>query len=852
MSPGAPPAAPSRSLLDAPYGPLPTGYDEALGPDGAYRPRWREFAEQLAKVGAPDFKRRWAESQRLIYENGLAYSAYGDPVSNARPWQLDPLPLIVSIDEWQVLAEGLAQRAALLRLTLADLLGKQTLVRDGVLPAEALFRHPGFCRPFHQAAPAEPEQFLQLYAADVARAEDGSWWVLGDRTESPSGAGFVIENRVVVSRMLPEAFRSMYVHRLAPFFIAVQDRLRERAHTHRDNPRIVYLSQGPRDPDFFEDAYLARYLGYTLVEGADLAVRNSRVWLKTLEGLSPVDVILRRPNSVACDPLELGGQSELGAAGLLHAVRSGNLSILNPLGSGLVESAVFMAFMPRLAQALLKEPLKLPGVATWWCGEPESLAYVLANLDRLRVKHAYRRRGQDNTLGRELGELARDELVARIKDRPYDYVGQENVHRSTAPAWNGEAPRPVHVVVRAFAVADGKSFQVLEGGLARTSPTTAASSNRQPAIEGSKDLWIVGNQKVEPITLMAHHDRPIALCRSGSEIPSRVADNIYWLGRHIERADAGARLLRTIALRLSSELATPSLAAMPPLWRALAEQGQIEPGFVLEGLRQRLPNLEHALPRMVYDAAQGGSLAGVVAEAARLAAQVRDRISMDAWRVVKRMQRQFERVDPAAVDWTTLLNLSNEILVDVAALGGMVMESMTRTQLFRFLDIGRRLERALQVTTLLRCCFVGDEATSAELLESVLEIGDSIMTYRSRYLANFQLAPVLDLLLTDETNPRSVAYQLAALENHAGQLPRDRRRPQLDDDQQLIMSMVHAVRMSDVEEMSEQRCLGQGAALAGLLEGLERDLPQLSDAIAFRYLVLAGPATQIATIHPGE
>lgn len=845
---GMPPAA--GGLLGARYAVAADTYDEAFLPGGGLRDRWSDLQGLLSRLPAGEFGRRWHESQRMIYENGLSYTAFGDPQHRPRPWHLDPLPLVIPAEQWQTVAAGLTQRAQLLRLLLADLYGPQMLIRNGVLPADALFLHPGYKRAYHRDASEPAVDYLQFYAADLTRASDGSWWVLDDRTEAPSGAGFVLENRVVTSRMLPEAFRALFVRRLAPFFIAWQERLHELARTHADNPRIVYLSQGPHSPDYFEDAYLARYLGYTLVEGGDLAVRHSRVWLKTLEGLSPVDVILRRPNSDRCDPLELGGSWPCGVTGLLQATRAGNVVAANPLGSGLVESPLFMAFMPRLAQALLGEKLKLPGVATWWCGEKTSLDYVLANLPRLIIKPAYRRRGSDLLSAEKLATLPPAELAARIKAKPQQFVGQEMVHRSTAPEWSSDgAIRPVHVVIRAFAAASGDSFTVLEGGLARTSTAEPAPASGEPPAEKSKDAWIVGREEAEFVSLLAPRDQSIALRRTGADLPSRVADNAFWLGRQIERAEAAARLLRTVALRMSSESSGRTSPALPALWHVLAEQGQIEPGFVVEGIRQRLPKLEQVLPAAVLDPEQQGSLAAVIRQTFRTASQLRDRISLDTWRVIKRMQGQFENSVPTGADWTALLNVSNELIIDLAALGGMVMESMTRAQMYRFLDIGRRLERAVQLASLLRQCFGAADSPPVELYEAVLEIGDSLMTYRARYLANLQLAPVLDLLLTDETNPRSVAFQLAALEGHLDALPRNERRPGLDDDQRLMMSMVHDTRMIDVEHIAEQRSLGEEGGLSPLLERLETDLPALSDALAHRFFAHAGPTVQVASIH---
>ena len=362
---------------------------------------------------------------------------------------------------------GIVQRAQLLSLVLADLHGPQRVFKERVLPPQVVYGHPGFL-PCYGQAPAGGS-FLHHYACDLGRAADGKWWVLADRAEAPSGLGFALENRVVLSRMLPEIFRSCNVRRLAPFFINLKSAMTLAAKRHRENPRIVLLSRGAEHESYLEDAYLARYLGYTLVEGNDLAIRDNAAWLKTLDGLLPVDVVLRRPNSEACDPLEFSGDQTLGAAGLLHAARSGNVAISNPLGSGLAESPVFMAFMPKLCKFFLGEPLAMPGIATWWCGEPKALAYVLENLDKLCVTAAYRRRGLQPTRTEPWSRLPLPELKQRILARPNQFVAQERLTASTAPVWRDGRSSAANLVLRAFAVTSDQSFAVLPGGLARTS-----------------------------------------------------------------------------------------------------------------------------------------------------------------------------------------------------------------------------------------------------------------------------------------------------------------------------------------------------------------------------------------------
>lgn len=839
-----PVGAPASLLSD--YRPAEGRYDELRDDEGQPRPVWDRFLPTLARLGGTEFTRRWRQSKRLIYENGIAYSAYGDPEANARPWELDALPLLVHEQEWAEVAAGVAQRADLMRLVLADLYGPQRVLKEGVLPADLLYGNPGFELAYHGQLPPD-ESLLNFYAADLGRARDGKWWVLADRTEAPSGIGFALENRVVVSRMLPELFRSCRVRRMAPFFMAIQQQLGSIATLGGENPRVVLLSRGPEHDYYFEDAYLARYLGYTLVEGDDLAVRDGRVWLKTLDGLLPIDAVLRRPNSSACDPLEFSGDGSDGVAGLLQTVRTGGVTVSNPLGSGLVESPVFMAFMPRLCKFFLQQDLKLPGIASYWCGEPSSLQHVLANLGTLSVTLAYRRRGEGHGAERRLNQLGVDELRERIQHAPQNYVAQERLTSSCVPVWQNDSVAAASMVIRAFGVTQNDSFTVMSGGLARTTGLDSDDRNPVPQGQGSKDLWIVGDTPVEPVSLLPSRDESLAIRRVGSDLPSRVAENIYWLGRHIERADASARLLRTFALKVTSETSDEGGVRLPALLRALADQGQIEPGYAVEGIKDPLPDIESALPTMIFDAQQPGSLRSVLDELSRVASLVRDRVSVDAWRTLVRIdqklrQRQFSQ----SRDMADVLNLVNGLIIDLAAIEGLVMESMTRSHVFRFLDLGRRLERALQTVGLVRSCFVSNTELTAELLEAVLEIADSLMTYRSRYLTNLQLAPVLDMLVTDESNPRSIAYQLVTLQAHVRDLPRRGDQAGYAPHDRLILSMIHQVRMVDIQQLSEAHRLGDQERLDNLLTALERELPMLSHEVSNRYLIHAAPSRTMA------
>lgn len=830
------------------YAPEKGVYDELLDASGETRNHWLSFVNAVDLLDDREFNRRWRHAQRTVHEHGFAFSPFGDRDAHARPWSMDPLPLLIPQVEWQTIAAALKQRAVLLEKILADLYGPQDLLRRRLLPAELVFGHPGFLRPYHGVRSPDGRH-LHCYAADLSRAPDGKWWVLADRTEAPSGAGFALENRIVISRMLPGIFHGCHVARLAPYFIALQEML-QRLATRQDNPRTVLFSQGPSSVNYFEDAYLARYLGYPLVVADDLDVREDGVKLKTLGGLLPVDVLLRRPNSEACDPLELNRSSTTGVPELLQTARQGRVAVANMLGSGLVESPVFMAFLPKLCAELLGEPLKLPNVATWWCGAPAALEFTMAHLDRLTIKRAFRHRGEEFERAQEFDNMTKAELAATIQAAPAMYVAQEKVERSSTPVWRDGEMTPSRVSLRTFLVASGDSFTVMQGGLARVcnAPTSLEVSLR--AGEGTKDIWVLSDAPVAPVSLLEKSGTPVVLRRSGAELPSRLADNFFWLGRHLERADGAARLLRTIGQRLTGEVEPSAISELPNLLRVLAEQGQIEPGFVLDQLRVQLPAIEKVLPQAVFEENQLGSLRSIVNRLFRASSIVRDRMSLDTWRVIQHFHEHFRPPSNGPVQLIDMLSLVGSLIIELSALSGMITESMTRTQGWRFLNLGRRLERALHTTSLVRHALLDSESLPTSLLEAVLEVSESIMTYRARYLANFQLAPVLDLLLTDETNPRSVAFQLVSLVEHVEKLPRFQSQPLHALEQQLAMRSLHEMRMVDFEMLTDPHDTERKMNLCRVLDRLNDRLPKLSNVIVRKYLIHIGASHQLAELRP--
>jgi uncharacterized circularly permuted ATP-grasp superfamily protein/uncharacterized alpha-E superfamily protein len=814
------------------YAPPAGGHDEAADPAGTPRPHWGPFFDALGDLGPAELVRRWRDAQHLIRENGVTYNVYGDPNGIARPWQLDPIPLAVPPAEAAALEAGLTQRARLLEHVLADLYGPQRLLRDGLLPPELVFPNPGFLRPCHGVR-VPGGRYLHMYGANLGRGSDGRWRVLGDRTQAPSGAGYALENRIVMTRTLPEAFRDCRVQRLALFFRAFRDTLREIAPRNNDNPRVVLLTPGPYNETYFEHAYLARYLGYTLAEGGDLTVRDNRVFLKVLGGLQPVDVIFRRLDDDFCDPLELRPDSFLGVPGLTHAVRSGTVAVANALGTGVLETPALAAYLPRLCRAVFGEDLRTESVPTWWCGDPDARRYVLDHLDDVVVKPAFPAARTEPVFPADLGRDDRASLADAVRRRPREYVAQARLDLSTAPVLADGRLVPRKMVLRAYLAADRGGFAMMPGGLTRVSGAADAFVVSMQRGGGSKDTWVLADGPVSDFSLLAGTGR-VELTRAGGDLPSRAADNLFWLGRYAERADGTTRLLRGIAVRLAERGGVGEAPELPALGRAVALR--CDPAAAPP---DPPPTAADGLLRAVFDPARPGSLGATVRSLRRVAGVVRDLVSLDMWRAVGGLA-DFP-TDPTAFgpDGPTpadLLGLLNRTVLTLSAFGGLAAESMTRAEGWRFLDLGRRLERALHMAALLKGTLVAPAEQEGPVLDAVLEVADSGMTYRRRYLGSLRAEAVLDLLVFDETNPRSLAAQLVALDDDLNHLPRPARGAVRSAEQRLALAALSAVRLAEPEPLTAVAGDGVRPALRELLDRVGGWLPELSDAITQQYL----------------
>lgn len=832
------PPPPGVSIFDE-YRRSPEAYDELRDAGGDVRPPWRPLVDRLDRLGIEEIDRRWAQSQRLIRENGISFILYGDERADDRPWKLSPLPAVLGPQDWSPLAEGLRQRATLLEMVLADLHGPQNLLAEGLIPPALLFGNPNYLRPCHGLLPPRG-RWLPLYAADVARGPDGRFRVLSDRTQAPSGAGYALENRIIIGRTLPEVFRDCRVHRLAPFFNTLKETLLALAPRPQDQPRVVLLSPGPQDPTYFEHAYLARYLGFTLVEGGDLTVRDARVFLKMLGGLQRVDVIVRRVPDALCDPLELRNDAFGGIPGLLQAVRDGNVAIANPIGTGLVHTPALLPYLPGVCRRLLGQDLMVPTVPTFWCGEAQSRQLVLDRLQGLVIKPAFPTGPSVPVFGGTLSAKAREELVAKIKAQPQAYVAQELVALSTTPELQPEGPQPRHAVLRAFLTASADKFDVMPGGLTRLGPRPDALEVSLRAGGGSKDTWVLSEAPVKTFSLLPQAGTTTPLSRGGGDLPSRVADNLFWLARYAERAEGIARLCRVIAGRRMEQAGDDvEVESQARLLQVLAESVGVV--FAPE------VGVDEALTRAVWSNEWIGSLKNVVKALTGLARMVRDRLSTDTFRILLALEDELrEPSQDEAHDLARVVQAMDRMVLTLAAFAGLAMDGMTRGHAWRFLDLGRRLERASTITTLLAKTTVDKSTHLERLLEATLEVADSGITYRRRYPSRWEVAPAVDLLLTDETNPRSVAFQLQTLVEQMEALPEQGHDAQRSPQQKLALAGLTALRLADVPTLCAASAKGDRPALAQLLERLLRDLPALSDALSGQYLSHSAVSRQLA------
>ncbi len=813
------------SLIDGYRSQPRPGLDEMLGADGQVRPGWRGLSESLELLGPTGLETTRANTSRLLDGDGVVYRPLGS--EEAQRWQLDPLPVLLEGADWAGLEPALAQRARLLDAIVTDLYRGRSVLRRGLLPPEIVFAHSGFLRSCDQLRVPGPRQLFTV-AMDLARDPDGRWVVLHDRAASPSGAGFAMENRRVVSRVLPGLYGEARIHRLGPFFHAMRLGLQEVAPTTAEAPRVVLLTSGPLSETAYDQAFLSQLLGYPLVAGSDLSIRDGKVWLRGIDGPEQVDVVLRRVDSDFCDPLELRSESQLGVPGLLEASRLGSVSVVNGLGAGVLENPGLLPFLPGLSRALLEEDLLLESAQTWWCGDAKSLQQVRDRFDSLVLKPISRGLSRSSTFGWELSAPGRAELLAQIEAEPHLWVGQEPVAASTVPTLSGGGVAPRSMVLRTFAVAQGGDYQVLTGGLVRVAAARDSILVSTQAGAVAKDAWVLTSQ-AKPVPDAWLLDGTPTEMRQGVVSP-RMAEDLFWLGRYTERAEATTRLLRTVRDRSGDFTHSPEpagAACLSALLTVLTTVTATWPGFTVESRRDD-PQAE--LLALVVDATRPGTLAHSVHHLTAATQAVRDQLSPDTWLVLGSLDAALRDLDGGGNDVLVGQTLTRA-LSGLLALAGLAAESMVRDLGWRFMETGRRIERAQQVVALLAAALVEERPADVDSLvvESVLVAAESIITYRRRYAPRAEVSTLLELLLVDRENPRSIAHQLDRLAGLLAHVPNS------EELRETVERIAMTIRTTDVLALTRRVEDGRRPDLGAFLRDLEARLRTLARDVEKAY-----------------
>jgi uncharacterized circularly permuted ATP-grasp superfamily protein/uncharacterized alpha-E superfamily protein len=761
----------------------PAGYyDEFLGGNGQPRPHWDKIAKQFAELGPEDLQRKQHQLSRLIHDNGITYNVYRDAEADNRPWSMDMLPLVLSENEFSKLESALSQRAHLLNLILRDVYGRQTMLQGSKMHPFLVFGNPSFLRPCHGLLPPRANH-IHLYAADLARSPDGSWWVLADRVEAASGLGYAMENRMLMSRLFPKIARDNDVTPLQPFIQEFCEHVESLAPRNRDNPNVALLTAGPHNETYFEQSFLARNLGYTLAEGDDLTIRDNRLYMKTIGGVQPVDVLLRRVDSAWTDPLELRNESLLGVPGLVNAVRNGNLAVANGLGSGFVETSAMLAFLPWFCRSYLGENLELPSVATWWCGQVSEKKYVLENLTKLAVKPTFWGGNSKTYFGPLMSTGELDELRRMIEKHPEQFCGQEIVSHATIPVMKGNAMDSRHFLLRVFLIPSKGGWKIMPGGLARFSATSGEVTVSMQSGGESKDTWVPLQGTKKPRRHETSKSREtIQIRRNSNDLPSRTANNLFWLGRYIERSESLTRLIHTTCSLIIDETLEAQSAAIPFIEQVMPVGSDSSKLLIPETGELNLPIAEGILIKAIYEQANPESLISNLHAIARSAEKVKDRLSTDTWKQVQKVRRlgTSSLQTPLSVTEEDNMLLLERILAELTSFAGNVMDNMTRSQGWRFLQLGRKIERGLSIAFLLKSAFSSKRLEEERMLSYLLIWADSVITYRRRYLNHLQPSSVMDLLCFDASNPRSLAFQAENLRELLALLPHaseSRRHP---------------------------------------------------------------------------
>ncbi len=829
------------------YQSLPGLLDDTVAADGSLKPQWNYLLNSLRDLGAQALQERETKARRILRDDGATYNITGQEDISGNKWELDPVPYVIGSEDWARIEAGLLERAELFNLILRDLYGPRTLLRHGILPPEALFSHGGFLRAC-QGLKMPGEHELILHAADMVRMTDGNMCVLSDRTQAPSGAGYVLENRTVMSRVFPSIYRESHVHRIASFYQRLRLKLASLS-PNDDLPCIALLTPGGMNESRFEHAYLANYLGLPLVQSGDLLVRNGFLWMKSLDGLTRVDVLLRRVDDIFCDPVELRSDSRIGVPGLLEVVRNGRVVIANPLGSGVLENPALLKYLPAIGKSLLGREPRLASVRTYWCGDAADLDFVIANFNQLIIKPIYRGSGLLSVWGGDLDKDQQALLLSRIRSNPYQFVAQERLDKAHIPAFSDHALEPRPAILRTYSVATDTSYMVMPGGMTRIGGSPGGRVISMQSGSPSKDTWVTATEperfietEVAPDTLRTNIEAGLV------SLPSRVVENLYWMGRYAERAEAGLRLLRTVFVQLHGEDPIGP-AARKTLLQAVTEITATQPGFV-DATPALLAQPDEELLLVIQDGSRTGSIKFTLNAMLASAEESKELLSTDTMRVINDLHDELDGLDSALAGGLASApeEALDPLVTGLVALSGLMQESMVRGVGWRFMELGKRVERSHQIITTLRTLAtpVMGETDQSTLLNSLLTSMEVLITYRRRRRQRSGIELGVELVMLDPTNPRSLLFQLEQLQVHLAQLPRTDTGSELDEEARALLAAVTSLKLTRLPQLLETDT-DRREELDQLLQQLDKLLQDFSTLISDKHFDHRADSQQLVT-----
>lgn len=800
-------------------------YDEVYDERRVPRDHWRYLIDSINQLGSTGLAERHKKALRILRDDGATYNLRSSQHSN-HAWELDPIPMLLTSAEWSEIESGLAERSELLDLILKDLYGPREIIRQGLLPPQILFSHPGFLRSC-QDIRLPGEHQLILHATDMVRDPDGKMRIIGDRTQAPSGSGYALENRTVLSRVMPSLFRDSQVHRLSLFFRSLRSTLSTLAANRTDDPGIVILTPGAYSETYFEHTYLSNYLGFPLVQGNDLTVRDGKVWMKSPNGLSRVDVILRRVDDIYCDQVELKTDSYLGVPGLLEAARAGNVSIANPLGSGILETPALLKYLPAISKFFLGRDLKLPSVQTWWCGDKDDMRFIQANLDSLIIKPAIRQLDSPSIYGHLLSKTGKAEVLTRINTAPHKYVAQSYLAPSYLPSWQQGEIQPRPTIFRGFSVSNNSDYTIMPGGLTRVALSDQDTVVTNSSGSQSKDTWILASEPEKQISLIEAKPRKHDYAHQ-TNLPSRVVENLFWLGRYAERAESTMRLARTVFMQLNGIEPLPQ-KSRELLLRSLSLQTGCLPGFT-DSSEPLLKHPDKELLSLILDGLRPGSIKSSLLSLLTCSEEVKEMMSADTHRIVNDLRDHLYDLDRAYVSGLPSApeETLDPLVTSLLALSGLNHESMLRGTGWTFQEIGRRTERTIQTARLIQSLLEAHLPVTEQqqILEAVLLSVEALITFRRRYRNLSDVAHGLDLLLSDSSNPRSLLYQLQQLLSHIDDLPGTEANHQgLNKEKRLIIKSLNEIQLADLTQLAKPD--SHSAKRKGLISLMQNMIDQM-------------------------